>query len=185
MRPGSTFLLAACLFVGMASMAMSDNLFENADFKEGFQGWHGDGHAVFLKPDGTEGDETDPGVIPVIKIALAKGQPHSVYQTIRSKDIAGMAHVSVEVFASIDFKRSTHADDYAVQDEFNMTVTDFEIRFNQPDTWTEQDSELKRGKWTTVHATWGAMQATEERAVYFIIPPGDGYVYIKNPSMTQ
>jgi hypothetical protein len=177
-----SLLLAVGLLFALSLPAFCDNLLTNTDFKNDSQGWHGDGHVVYLKPDGTEGDQTDTGVTPVLKIALAKGQPHAVYEVLRSKDAIGTLHASVEVFASTDFKRSTHADDYVVQDSFTMTVTDFMIRMS-PDFW-EQDASLTPGNWKTVHADYTALQAVDERAIYFQVPPGDGFVYIRNPALT-
>jgi hypothetical protein len=179
----SLVLLVFAFLLSLSCRAWCDNLLDNADFANGTQGWHGDGHVVYLKPDGTEGDQTDSGAVPVLKIVLAKGQPHAVYQTLRSKDAAsGTLHITVDVFASPDFKRSTHADDYATQDSFPMTVTDFLIRM-QPDWW-EQDSSLTVGNWKTVRADYGALQAVDGRTIYFQIPPGDGFVYLKNPVVT-
>lgn len=177
------FLLVAFV-LSLSGRAWCDNVLDNADFSNGTQGWHGDGHVVYLKPDGTEGDQTDTGAIPVLKIVLAKGQPHAVYQTLRSKDTMGNLHITVQVYASPDFKRSTHADDYAIQDSFTMTVTDFLVRVATGSGWTEEDASLKPGDWKTVHAESGAMQAADERSIFFQIPPGDGFVYLKNPVAT-
>ncbi len=182
MRFRSLLFLAFGLLLGMTSPAFCDNLIQNADFKEGTQDWHGDAKAVFLKPDGTEGDETDPGVAPVLRLALAKGHPLSVYQVIHSKDAAGRLNLTVQVFASIDFKKSTHADDYALESDFTMPVVDFMVRF-APD-WFEQDSALRPGEWVTVRQTLMGLTSVDERSIYFVVPPGDGFVYIKNPSLT-
>ena len=76
-----------------ASFALSDNYFKNGDLKEGSQGWHGDGRAAFLKPDGTEGDENDPGAVPVLRIALTRGQPRAIFQEFSPKDAPGKLHI--------------------------------------------------------------------------------------------
>ncbi len=183
MRSWWLLLLAAGMLLGTAASAFCDNLFQNADFKEGTQGWHGDGRAVFLRPDGTEGSETDPGVIPVLRLALAKGHPLSVYQTIRSKDAIGKLNLSVQVYASIDFKRSTHASDYELQDEFTMPVVDFMIRLVGGGDFGEWDSQLKAEQWVTVNGALSVSNTTDEHSLYFVVPPGEGYVYIKNPAL--
>src|SRR5450631_3138401 len=110
MRSRHLLVMVVSMLVGMTSQALCDNLLKNADFKAGTQGWHGDGRAVYLKPDGTEGSETDTGAIPVLRLTLAKGHPLSIYQVLRSKQVTGSLSVSIDVYASIDFKRSTHAD---------------------------------------------------------------------------
>lgn len=170
------------MLLGMTSVALCDNLIQNADFKEGTQGWHGDARVVFLKPDGTEGSETDQGAIPVLRLSLAKAHPLSVYQVIHSKEAAGKLSVSIEVYASIDFKRSTHASDYTLQDDFSMPVVDFMIRFS-PDWW-EHDDKLKAGQWVPIRDTLSGLTSSDERSIFFIVPPGEGYVYLKNPSLT-
>ena len=183
MRSWWPLLLAAGMLLGTASSALCDNLIQNADFKAGTQGWHGDGKAVFLKPDGTEGSETDRDVIPVLRLALSKGHPLSAYQVIRSKNAIGKMNLSVEVYASIDFKRSTHAGDYVVQDEWiQMPVVDFVVRL-MPDFW-ETPGTLKAGQWVNVSGAWSGPNSTDERSIFFVVPPGEGYVYIKNPTLT-
>jgi len=183
MRSWWPLLLAAGMLVGMASPAFCDNLLQNADFKSGTQGWHGDGRAVFLRPDGTEGSETDTGAVPVLRLTLAKGHPLSVYQAIRSKDAIGKLNLSVQVYASIDFKRSTHASDYELEGEWlQMPVVDFMVRL-MPDFW-ENDGSLKAGQWVTINGMWSAMTSAYERSIFFVVPPGEGYVYIKNPTLT-
>jgi len=183
MRSWWPLFLAAGLVLLTASSALCDNLLQNADFKAGTQGWHGDGKAVFLKPDGTEGSETDEGAIPVLRLSLAKGHPLSIYQIIRSKDALGALKLSVQVYASIDFKRSTHASDYLLQEEWlQMPVVDFMVRF-MPDFW-ESDGTLKAGQWVTVGGEGLGSNAADVRSLFFVVPPGEGYVYIKNPTLT-
>ena len=148
MRSQAPFLLAVGLFLGMMSWAIGDNYFKNADFKEGSQAWRGDGKAAFLKPDGTEGSEDDPGVIPVIRLSLSKGQAHSVYQEFQPQDAPGRLRIKVEVYASIDFKRSSHASDYATDDVMTIPNDDFGVRI-LPD-YFQQPFHLVPGKWTKV-----------------------------------
>jgi len=182
MRRLSPLIPAAGLLVGMASLALCDNYLKNADFKEGSQLWRGDGQATFLMPDGTEGSEDDPGAVPVIRVALSKGQVHTVFQEFQTGDSPGKLHIKVQVYASVDFKRSSHASDYQTDDYMPMLNTDFMIRL-MPDYY-ERMADLKPGEWVTVQATWTSPMASDDRSVYFMIPPGDGVVYIKNPSVT-
>jgi hypothetical protein len=180
MRTLSPLILTAGLLMGMASLALSDNYLKNADFKEGSQLWRGDGQAAFLKPDGTEGSETDSGVIPVIRLALSKGQARAIFQEFHPKDAPSRLHIQVQVYASIDFKRSKHASDYRADD--SMPNTDFLIRF-LPDYY-EKMADLKPGEWVTVQGTSMSSMPSDDRSVYFMVPPGDGVIYIKNPSVT-
>jgi len=182
MRSRSPLLLTVSLLLGIASLALGDNYLKNADFKEGSQMWRGDGKAAFLKPDGTEGSEGDPGVIPVLRISLSKGQPHSVFQEIHPHDAPGQLQIKVEVYASIDFKRSTHSSDYQTDDLWPMPNRDFAIRL-LPD-YFQYSADLKPGQWATVQTTWTDPTSAEDRGVYFLLPPGEGIVYIKNASVT-
>src|SRR5580693_7739441 len=127
MRSWSSLILTAGLLVATASLALCDNYLKNTDFKEGSQCWRGDGQAAFLKPDGTEGEEGDPGAVPVIRVALSKGQLHSVFQEFQTADAPGKLHIKVEVYASVDFKRSNRASDYQTDDYMPMPNTDFMI----------------------------------------------------------
>ena len=166
--------------MGIGSVAMGDNLLKNADLKEGSQLWRGDAQEAFLKPDGTEGEEGDPGVTPVLRISMSRGMRRAVYQEFTMKGAPNHLHVSVQVYASIDFKRSTHAEDY--QSDDYMPNADFSFRV-VPD-YTERTSALKPGAWVTVKEDVPIMQATDGRAIYFFVPPGEGVIYIKNPSVT-
>jgi len=180
MRSLSPLILTVGLLLGMASLALCDNYLKNADFKEGSQLWRGDGQAAFLKPDGTEGSENDPGAVPVIRVALSKGQARDVYQEFQTRDVPGKLHFKVQVYASIDFKRSNHASDY--QSDGPMPNTDFMIR-SLPEYY-EQTAKLKPGEWVTVEGTWTSPMSSDNRTVYFMVPPGEGVIYIKNPSVT-
>ncbi len=182
MRLLSRFILVAGLLVGMAPLAWcgNNNYLKNADFKEGSQIWRGDGQAAFLKPDGTEGSEGDPGAIPVLRLALSNGQARAVFQEFYPHDAPRKLKFKVQVYASIDFKRSNRASDY--QSEDNMPNADFLIRF-LPD-YFEHTASLKAGEWVTVTGSWDAMMASDDRALYFMVPPGEGVIYIKNPSLT-
>jgi hypothetical protein len=180
MRSLSPLILTAGLLMGMASLALCDNYLKNADFKEGSQLWRGDGQAAFLKPDGTEGSENDPGAVPVIRLTLSKGQRRSVFQEFQMKDAPNKLHFKVQVYASVDFKRSTHASDYESDDY--IPNADFVFRF-MPD-YFQQTANLKPDEWVTVQGTWTSPTPSDGRAVYFIVPPGEGTIYIKNPSVT-
>ena len=182
MRSLSPLFVATGLLVGMAPLALCDNYLKNADFKSGSQMWRGDGQAAFLKLDGSEGTENDAGAIPVIRLALAKGQTHSVYQEFHPHDAPSQLVITVEIYASPDFKRSQHSSDYQTDDWFPMPNRDFTIRL-LPDYY-QHSADLKPGEWVTVEGTWSYLTPADDRGVYFVVPPGDGVVYIKNPSVT-
>src|ERR1700722_7032655 len=113
MRAPSPITLAVLILAGRMPFSLQADYLKNTDLKEGMAGWHGDGEAAFLNPDGTEGAEGDPNVIPVIKIALSKGSPRAVYQDYETRDNPTSQHLRVDVYASSDFKRSTFASDYS------------------------------------------------------------------------
>jgi hypothetical protein len=181
MRRLLPLILTAGLLVGMASQALCDNYLGNADFKEGSQLWRGDGQAAFLRPDGTEGSEGDPGAVPVIRVALLKGRVRTVYQEFHTGGAPGKLQIKVEIYASVDFKRSNRARDYQTYDY--MPNTDFMMRM-LPD-YFEKTSELKPDEWVTVEGVCTSPMAGDNRSLYFIVPPGEGVIYIKNPSVTQ
>jgi len=143
--------------------------------------WSGDGQAAFLKPDGTEGSDSDPGVIPVMRVGLSASQTRTIYQEFHPQDAPGKVTITVQAYASLDFKRSKHAEDYQTEDYMGMPITDFLIRY-LPDYY-QQSYSLKPGKWVTLKASFGGQQAADDRAVYFIVPPGVGVVYIKSPAV--
>ena len=182
MRPFSPIALAALILAGMMQFSLqADDYLKNADFKEGSQCWRGDGQAAFLKPDGTEGAEGDKDVIPVIKIALSRVMPRAVFQNFVTKDAPGTLSIKVQVYASSDFKRSTHAEDYNADDY--MPITDFMIRL-LPD-FRMRRFDLKPGDWVSLTCPVISPTPADDRTVYFVAPPGEGTVYIKNPSVTK
>ena len=112
MRSPLWCLVAILTLVGMVPFSVRAEYLSNTDFKEGSQAWHGDGQAAFLKPDGTEGSEGDPGAVAVIRILLSKSQPRAIYQDYTTPDHPRSQHIKVDVFASKDFKRSKFPNDY-------------------------------------------------------------------------
>lgn len=176
-------LLAAVLLAFLCPIAHGDDgtLVRNADFKDGSQGWHGDGHVVYVKPDGTEGSEDDPDVVPAMKIALERYQAHAVYQELNTKPVLARVQVSAQVFASDDFKRIGTSDSVAV-DAPMVTTSDFLIQLN-PD-YLQNGSALTPGHWTTINTSFELLHAADERGIYLMVPPGKGFIYIKNLSIT-
>src|ERR1700734_2064016 len=112
MRAPSPITLAVLILAGMIPFSLQADYLKNTDLKEGMAGWHGDGEAAFLNPDGTEGAEGDPNVIPVIKIALSKGSPRAVYQDYETRDNPKTLNFKVDIFASSDYQRSKSVNDY-------------------------------------------------------------------------
>jgi len=168
----------------------ADGYLKNTDFKEGLAGWHGDGEAAFLNPDGSEGAEGDKGVVPVIKIALSKGQSRTVYQDYETRDNPKTQHVRIEVYASSDFKRSKFTNDYSSDINWPAGSTWYWTGEKTPnvDFWIRgapgflyKLANLKPEQWVTVEGRWDSAPPAENRTVAFIVPPGDGTIYIKNP----
>jgi hypothetical protein len=178
MRAPIALMVVAILMLGTVPMALGDNLLKNADFKEGSQLWRGDGQAAYLKPDGTEGSELDKDAVPVLRVALSRGMRRTVYQEFTMNTVVSELNVQVQVFASTDFKRSTHAEDY-VSDGY-LPAADFGFRM-MPD-YSQRQAKLTPGEWVTAKATMSTYRPADSRIIYFIIPPGEGVIYLKNPS---
>ena len=164
------------------------NYLKNADLKNGFSSWRGEGNIVFLKPDNTEGADGDPDVIPVIKMTLG-GESRSVYQEIETRDKPTTMHVKVEVFATPEFKRSTEPGDFNTHwqpgsiwywSAIVLPEIDFWIRGGMG-TWFYKMSNLKLGAWTTVEGHFENQDPNEDRVLDFCVPIGHGAIYLKNP----
>jgi hypothetical protein len=177
----------------MMPFLLQADYLKNTDLKEGLASWHGDGDAAFLNPDGTEGAEGDKDVIPVIKIALSKGSPRTVYQDYETRDNPTSQHLRVDVYASSDFKRSTFASDYSPNINWHAGATWYwtGVAIPNVDFWIRgapgflyKLANLTPGQWVTVEGQWDSSPLAEDRVVAFIIPPGDGTIYLKNPSAT-
>ena len=167
----------------------------NTDFSDGISGWHGDGEVAYLKADGTEGAEGDVGVTTVIKLSLSHGSSHSVSQEFETRDHPKTLQFKVSVYASSDFKRSASPDDYTSEvSNFQAGTTliwsaiavlnvDFWMRLDSGSSYYKLDN-LKPKTWVTLKVKWDSIEDDENRTIHFCVPPGDGFVYIKNPSVT-
>jgi hypothetical protein len=192
-RAGLVAALAAFVWAGMMPLSLHADYLKNTDLKEDFAFWHGDGDPAFLNPDGTESDDGDKGAIPVIRIPLSKGEGRSVYQECEIKDDPKSLHIRVEVYASLDFKRSTFASDYS--DDINWRSTGIyygDQETPNADFWIHempgtiyQLSDLKPGEWVTVDCQYDITSPADQRTIYFGVPPGEGTVYIRNPSVSN
>lgn len=193
MRALSPLTLAAVFLAGMMNFSLQADYLKNADLSEGLSCWRGDGETAFLNPDGTEGAEGDKGVIPVIKVALSKGSPRSVYQDYETKDNPKTQHIRVEVFASSDFKRSTFATDYTPQINWRAgqiwywsaeAVPNVDFWIRGAPGFLYKLANLKPGEWVTVDGRWDSPPPAEDRTVAFVVPPGDGAIYIRKAAAT-
>jgi hypothetical protein len=191
--PRCSVALAILFLLGMISTSLRADYLANTDLKDGFAWWHGDGEPAFLTPDGTEGAEDDPHVIPVIKIRLSKGESSAVDQEYETKDDPKGLHVHIEVYASDDFKRSMFADDYS--DDINWkstgTYSGNEQEVPNADFWIHDSpsgvyhmADLKPGQWVSIDCHFNATTPADERTIFFGVPPGDGTIYIRNASVT-
>jgi hypothetical protein len=191
MRVSSPIMLAALILAGMMPFTLQADYLKNGDLKDGLACWRGDGVAAFLNPDGTEGAEGDKGVIPVIKVTLSKGRPHAVYQDYEARDTPKTQHIRVDVFASVDFKRSTFPSDYSPDINWKagsvwywsgeaIPNVDFWIRGSPG--FIYKMTNLKPGQWVTVDGRWDSVIPAENRSAYFIVPPGEGTIYLRNAS---
>jgi len=193
MRALSTLTLAAVFLAGMTTLSLQADYLTNTKLTEGLAGWRGDGEIAYLNPDGTEGAEGDKGVITVIKLTLSKGSVRSVYQEFDTKDHPTTQHLRVEVYASSDFKRSTFASDYSQDINWKPGGTWYWTGEAVPnvDFWIRgapgylyKLANLKPGAWVTVDGHWDTPPPADSRAIAFMVPPGNGVIYLRNPSAT-
>lgn len=171
----------------------ADFLKDNA-MKEGLSVWKGDGEVAYLNPDGTEGAEGDKDVTQVIKIALSKSHPRYIYQDYEAPADLAHLNVTVDVFASLDFKRSKFPNDYSPDIHWTPGSTwywsaeavpnvDFWIRGSPG--YQYKMAALKPGDWVTVKAGWDAGASATQRTVCFFVPPGDGAIYIRKATASK
>jgi hypothetical protein len=179
------------------------NYLTNVDFKEGLSAWRGDPEIVFLKPDGTEGSESDEGAVAVLKLKLSPDGPKSIYQEFRARDNPGRFTFTVQIFPSADFQRNTSPESYTPElsntgdgeffewATFGILPTDFWIMAG-PATFRDDEpysyyisANVVQKTWVTVSHTFGPLQKIDDRYIYFRVPRGSGVLYLKNPSVTQ
>jgi len=148
---------------------------------------------VYLKADGSEGKKEDADVVPAIKMELSempktnsKGIElmaqidHLVMQDIATTIAIPKGNIGIDVWASPDFKRATNNDPNGKVDpgDFN----------GYPDVPPDMDfwilcyphsffSILETGKWTHVE---GRFKIVNGAHFEFHVPPGTGFVYLKN-----
>jgi len=191
-RPLSPIALVAFMIAGISPLSLQADYLKNSDLSKGFACWHGDGDPAFLNPDGTEADDGDNGAVAVIKIPLSKGESRAVYQEYETKDNPKGLHVHVEVYASDDFKRSAFASDYSSDINWRSTGTyKGDQETPNADFWIHDMpsaiyklADLVPGQWVTVDCAFDVTSPTDGGTVYFAVPPGEGTIYIRNPSMT-
>jgi hypothetical protein len=187
-------MVFAGLWVAGTAFPLRADYLKNTDFSDGLAGWHGDGEAAFLKANGTEGDEGDPGVTPVIKLPLSKGSSRSIYQDFETPDQPKTLQFKVDVYASSDFKRSASPDDYTPEISYEqpgsfwiwnvMGIPTCDFWICGAPGYTYKLANLQRRNWIIVKVNWNSVLDSEERTINFCVPPGDGVVYLKNPSVT-
>jgi hypothetical protein len=189
-------------------LPLSAEYLKNADLSEGLSCWEGNGEAVYLKPDGTEGANTDTDAIPVLKVVLSPTQKTVVSQEISTTDQPTHLHIQVDIFASKNFKRSTTASDYTTfttarrangemvyaavnarpgavlySDNPLVPSVDFWIQANSAQSYAIKMTNLKPGTWTTLAADFQKLTPGSDWTISFCVPPGAGTIYLKNPSV--
>jgi hypothetical protein len=186
MRLGSGVAMVLML---MVFRAHAGGLLHNTDLSSGsIAGWNGDGHIVYLNAEGVEGEQTDPGVTPVIKLSLSN-EASSVYQDVDTRNSPTKMDISVEVMGSTDFRRSKRASDYQqtwtggtwMTWEAAVPTVDFWIRL-APAIFSYKLANIQVGSWTTVTAHFTGLVPREEHTISFYVPPGEGAIYLKNPT---
>ena len=187
MRTLLSLSLAWVVFVGAVISAQAD-LFKNTDFSNGLAGWHGDGRMVYLAADGTEKDEAGPGLTPAIKLRLSH-DPQQTYQEVEVRNNPSKLDISVEVMPSANFRRSREASDYNVKWSPGGTwywssdaIPDVDFWIKGAPGFFYKPVNLQTGQWLKIESHFENLKSTDAFTINFCVPPGDGAIYIKNPS---
>lgn len=185
MNPVRVALPLVMLF-GLFFLTASADYLTNTDFKDSLGGWHGDGKRVLLLPDGTEGSETDTDAVPVIKLKLTS-RPEAVYQNYHVSELPPSVHVTIDAYASSDFKRGKFASNAAFGSEISdgSYVPDADFWFREDPSYSIETLKIKTGQWFTLAGIVEYSEAVTERFIYFCVPPGEGAIYLKNPHITR
>jgi len=184
--------LAALLLFGTGNVLLADEIDINK-FEEVDNGNHNSkgtsAEVVYLTTDGTEGKKGDAGVVPAIKVKLSPKPPTSLagvellarIDHLVMPDVVGKGGgVSVDVWASPDFKRVVNKDPNS-----QVNPGDYNgYLMNPPDMdfWIIGShhtvfSDLKPGAWTHVE---GKFNVIAGGPLEFHVPPGTGFIYLKN-----
>jgi hypothetical protein len=147
---------------------------------------------VYLKADATEGQKGDAGVVPAIKMGLSQMPKtnvsgilllaqidHLVMQDITTAIVTKEGSIGVDVWASPDFKRTFNNDPNGRVGSgdwngFLMTLPDMDFWIMRGSQHT-YFSYLKPGAWTHVEGKFITHGHFE-----FHVPPGTGFVYLKD-----
>ncbi|HEX4141208.1 MAG TPA: hypothetical protein VHY09_12725 [Candidatus Methylacidiphilales bacterium] len=186
-----SLLAVAVLLIPLALRA--DFLTDNT-MQEGLSVWKGDGEVAYLNADGTEGQQGDQGVTQCIKITLSKSHPRYIYQDYTAPADLAHLNVTVEVYASFDFKRSKFPDDYSQDQHWTSgstwywsaeTVPNVDFWMRGAPGYQYKMQNLKVGQWNTVKAGWDPGASATDRAICFFVPAGEGAIYIRKATATQ
>jgi len=184
--------LAAILLFATGNTLSAEELDINK-FEEVNSGKGTPAKVVYLKADGTEGQKGDAGVMPAIKIGLSQmpktnlsgiellaQTDHLVMQDIATAIVSKEGSIGVDVWASPDFKRTYNNDPNGKvgPGDFNgylMTLPDMD--FWIIGTGHSFFSYLKPKIWTHVEGRFSIANGTH---LEFHVPPGTGFVYLKD-----
>jgi hypothetical protein len=186
--------ILAVVTMFLSPVALRADLLKDNTMQEGLEVWKGDGEVAYLNPDGTEGAQGDKGVTQVIRVALSKSHPRYIYQDYEAPADLAALNVSVEVFASVDFKRSKFPSDFSSDEHWTAGSTWYWSAETVPtvDFWIRgapgyqyKMANLKPGEWVTIRASWDAGASATDRSLCFFVPPGDGAIYIRKATASK
>jgi len=184
--------LAAVLLLATGNSLFAEDL-DIQKFEEVKVGKAAPARIVYLEADGTEGRQGESGAVPAIKmylfpmpktasvgIELLAQMDHLVMQDITPATTIKEGRIGVEVWASSDFKRVPNQDAHS-----KFGDGDFE---GYPRALPDMDfwiigphhsflSYLTPGQWTHVE---GKFQISKGAHFEFHVPPGTGYIYLKD-----
>jgi len=185
MAPFRVVLVVLAWFILTPAFA---NYLTNADLTDSLGGWNGDGERVYLRTDGTEGNADDKDAVPCIKLRLTDGV-QSVTQEYETNDQPPSLHVTVQIYASKDLKIAPFPDDQTTGDGShyvgNVRVPDGDCWVGEEPSHTRRGVPLKLGQWNAVDLVIRHMKQINDRTLSFNVPPGQGTIYIRTPSVTK
>ena len=178
--------MTAVLLAAGATISLKADPLKNGDLKDGLTYWHGDGQLAYLKDDGTEGSEGDLNVTPVIKIPLSHGHRGVVYQEFDSRENQPQVNIQLDLMGSPDFKNLSKPmgpnEEGSALEQYPRVPWDFQFLFLP--NFPADSCKMSIGKWKTWkgEAQWAAHG--DRYKLMFIVPPGEGAVYIRNLSLS-
>lgn len=183
------FHFAVCVFTVCLALpvmaAAKPNYLYNPRFTSGMAAWHGIGHIVYLKVDGTESAVPVRGARPVLKIPLWPDAWDDVGQEFRIPIPKSQLHLRVEYCASADFSPSVQPTDYTDTWKPDTTTVAKKIAFPKCDFWVRitphyiyRTAKASR-QWKTLDVVFEDVAPIDYGSINLCVPRGQGSIYVR------